>query len=116
VNRGLATAVLVLWGLGVELGPGLHVAFHDLLEHHHHDGQPHGDHEEDDDDPDHGSQSLAHRHLAILAAPPPPRIPPREVVDVVAAVAPRAQRPRSRSPETIRQRGPPDTAGLLVTG
>jgi hypothetical protein len=117
VNKGLAAAVLVVWGLGVELGPGLHVAFHDLLEHHHHDGQPHGDHhEDDDDDPDHGSQSLAHRQLAILGAAPPPRIPPLEVVDIVSAAAPRAQRPRSRSPECVRQRGPPDATGLLVTG
>lgn len=106
--------VLGIWGLGVELGPGLHVAFHDLLEAHHHEGDAPEGHHDDHDDPDHGSNSLAHKHLAVLAAPPPPHIPPAEVVDELLLADLAAPAPRSRRPRTVRQRGPPDVALRLA--
>jgi hypothetical protein len=114
VRRQLAIFVLAIWGLGVELAPGLHVALHDLLEAHHHEGDEAGHHDDPADDPDHGSNSLAHKHVALLAAPPPPRIPPLAVVGEEPPLEPRAGPPRSRRPAWVRQRGPPQMTWLAL--
>lgn len=116
MSRGLAIVVLGIWGLGVELGPGLHIALHDLLEAHHHEGDaPHGEHE-DEDDPDHGSNSLAHKHLAVLAAPPPPHILPLRIVGELPAPDQAEEPPRSQCPACVRQRGPPRASWLAMIG
>jgi hypothetical protein len=138
----------VIWALGFELGPNLHVALHAHLAHHHHhhghghghapsgatstalhwvpadgarveagaegtaaDGQWRADGRaigpERTDDPGHGEHSLAHRDLALAEPPPPPAIDAMALVGFAPAAAMPAETPRSRGPDTVRQRGPP---------
>gem|GEM_PF-2246301 len=43
LRRLHALVLCVLWLVGFELGPGAHIAFHELLAHHHHDSADHVD-------------------------------------------------------------------------
>jgi hypothetical protein len=123
-RRRLAMFATVLWLVGFEFAPLLHVALHDHLGHHHHDagGAVIADHDDDahaDDEGDaatpthveaalaHGRHSLAHHGVAVC--PPAPAITKPLPVDrratFVAAIA--TIDPISLDPLAAKARGPP---------
>jgi hypothetical protein len=123
-RRRLAMFACVLWLVGFEFAPLLHVALHDHLGHHHHDagGAVVDDHDDDHDDADdaddskvthveaglaHGRHSLAHHGVAVQ--PPAPAITKPLPVDrraiFIAPIA--AVDPITFEPLIARARGPP---------
>jgi hypothetical protein len=124
-RRVLLTLVAaMLWLLGVEVAPNLHLALHDSLAAHTHegdatifahDGHTHrvAKHRSPRDlalDLEHGAHSLAHHHLALHPAPPPVLAP--LPVDVEPTIVEQAAivEPRSRALVRAIARGPPDLA------
>lgn len=107
-RRLSAALVSVVWLLGFELTPNLHIGLHAWLEHHHH-GDDDVHHEHDEDEPDHGAQSIEHRGLAVLGAPPPPHIPLVLRLEVSEPPPTNINPPRDRRPLSIRGRGPPSS-------
>ncbi|MGE0785483.1 MAG: hypothetical protein AB7S26_07335 [Sandaracinaceae bacterium] len=133
----LAVGALAIWIAGFEVGPFVHVAFHDRLAAHHHDGEEHthavgadgwrshasSEHTHDAParagrkrsaprrahapTPSHGAHSLAHRGVAAFAIPI--GLPPLPPPDEAGPLE--ASRP-SRAPdlaprERPRARAPP---------
>ncbi|HWB80473.1 MAG TPA: hypothetical protein VG755_36160 [Nannocystaceae bacterium] len=129
-RRALALWAALLWVLGFELLPGMHIGMHgELPAHVHGVGHDHdhvADHEHDDadhdhrefadvdassgafaGDRDHGDHELLHRGIAAL--PPPLAIPPIHDAAFVQLERVRESRTQlgARVPTTVRARGPP---------
>ena len=131
-RRALALWAALLWVLGFELLPGVHIGMHGVLPahvhgafHEHDDAHEHehtGDHDHpefaDVDaatgastlDPDHGDHELLHRGIAALQ--PPLAIPPIHDAAFVQLERVRESRAQlgARAPTTVRVRGPPAAA------
>ena len=125
--------LLVLFLLGVQLGPAVHLASHRDDHTHgldstarahagaHRDGRAHAHHQADDrregpaspdsspEDPGHGQWNSAHFGLALLDGPPPPGLPPPadRLVPVASAVIQPPFPPDDHAPPV---RGPPRLA------
>jgi hypothetical protein len=117
--------LVALWVVGFEVGPGLHVGFHDVWVGHQHQSQhqsapaepghahgPGADHQhqaapERDRDPDHGEQTVAHRGVASFGAPPPILVPAPACAGPIEPPAAVVERPPETRRITARQRGPP---------
>ena len=107
----------LVWVLGFEVGPALHLARHAALPQHDHchDGVCHddgglevaADDAGDPSGPEHGAGSLEHGGLAALAPAPivttVPGVPVAELVDAEAAIA----RPDDVARDRARARAPP---------
>jgi hypothetical protein len=136
-RRALALWAMLLWLLGFELAPGLHLGMHGSLaahshgpiEHHdvdhdHHDVDDHDHHEfspvdghesASELDLDHGDHELLHRGIAALQ--PPLVVPPIRSADFVQLDRVRDTRAQlgARVPTTVRVRGPPRIVSCCMT-
>jgi hypothetical protein len=135
--RSLGSVALLVWILGFEVGPAIHVGLHEQLGPHAHDGDEieggqafgrfdHSDAEHEDEhggerdrhldpwSPEHGEHSVAHRSLATIAgvldlwSPPP-----ITALDHPPPGAPQLDIIASLV-ETVRVRGPPQVSPSIA--
>ena len=118
----LTLVVAMVWLLGVEVAPNLHLALHDVLAAHvhegdatifEHDGHTHriAKHRSAHDlalELEHGAHALSHHHVALHPAPVPVLAPlPVNVAPTIVEHAAIIE-PRSRALVRAIARGPPD--------
>lgn len=107
-RRSIAALACLLWVLGFEAAPNLHIGFHNLLPHHHHGSEADDrDNGHDNDQPGHGDNSIEHRGLATLQAPATPIVVAISSIEFVRERPPLDALPQSRQPRSVRVRGPP---------